>query len=106
LRTLGTRQGITIGELAEEFGVTKRSLYRDIKALEEAGYPLLSEAVDGTLRPEDQQLKDGRLLLSMTVSGKEGLRLRCTLTTLYPNPGSPYGKFMRQLWEMTATRRN
>ncbi len=39
LRTLGTRQGITIGELAEEFSVTKRTLYRDIKELEEAGPP-------------------------------------------------------------------
>jgi proteasome accessory factor B len=48
LRTLGSRHGITIGELAEEFGVTKRTLYRDLRALEEAGYPLLSEIVDGT----------------------------------------------------------
>jgi DeoR/GlpR family transcriptional regulator of sugar metabolism len=36
LRTLGSRHEITIGELAEEFGVTKRTLYRDLKALEEA----------------------------------------------------------------------
>ncbi len=48
LRTLGARQGITIGELAEEFAVTKRTLYRDIKVLEEAGYPLLTEVVEGT----------------------------------------------------------
>jgi proteasome accessory factor B len=48
LRTLGVRHGITIGELAEEFGVTKRTLYRDLKALEEAGYPVLSEVVEGT----------------------------------------------------------
>jgi predicted DNA-binding transcriptional regulator YafY len=39
LRTLGTRHGITIGELAEEFGVTKRTLYRDLNPLEKAGYP-------------------------------------------------------------------
>jgi len=38
LRTLGARPGITIGELAEEFGVTKRTLYRDLRALEEARY--------------------------------------------------------------------
>jgi hypothetical protein len=38
LRTLGTRHGITIGELSEESGVTKRTLYRDLKALAEAGY--------------------------------------------------------------------
>lgn len=48
LRTLGTRHGITIGELAEEFRVTKRTLYRDLKALEDAGYPILSEVIDGT----------------------------------------------------------
>jgi predicted DNA-binding transcriptional regulator YafY len=48
LRTLGARHGITIGELAEEFCVTKRTLYRDLKALEEAGYPILSEVIDGT----------------------------------------------------------
>jgi proteasome accessory factor B len=48
LRTLGARHGITIGELAEEFGVTKRTLYRDLKTLEEAGYPILSEVIEGT----------------------------------------------------------
>ncbi len=48
LRTIAVRHGITIGELAVEFGVTKRTLYRDLKALEEAGYPLLSEVVEGT----------------------------------------------------------
>jgi proteasome accessory factor B len=36
-----------MGELTEEFGVTKRTLYRDLKALEEAGYPLISEVIGG-----------------------------------------------------------
>jgi predicted DNA-binding transcriptional regulator YafY len=35
VRTLGARRGITIGELAEGFVVTKRTLYRDLKALGE-----------------------------------------------------------------------
>jgi predicted DNA-binding transcriptional regulator YafY len=52
LRILGTRQGITIGELAEEFNVTKRTLYQDLKTLEEASYPLLSEIVEGTYPAE------------------------------------------------------
>jgi predicted DNA-binding transcriptional regulator YafY len=64
LRTLGTRHGITIGELAEEFGVTKRTLYRDLKALEEAGYPLLSETVEGILR------KEGEMLLNIALLGQ------------------------------------
>jgi proteasome accessory factor B len=48
LRTLGARHGITIGELADEFGVTKRTLYRDLKALQDSGYPLLTEVIEGT----------------------------------------------------------
>ncbi len=48
LRILGTRKGIIISELAEEFGVTKGTLYRDLKTLEQAGYPVLSEVVEGT----------------------------------------------------------
>ena len=48
LRTLGVTHGITIGELAEEFSVTKRTLYRDLKALGDAGYPLCSEIIEGT----------------------------------------------------------
>ena len=47
LRTLWTRNGITVGELSEEFGVNKRTIYRDLRALEDSGYPLLSEAIDG-----------------------------------------------------------
>jgi len=47
LRTLWIRNGITIGELSEESGVNKRTVYRDLKALEDSGYPLLSELVDG-----------------------------------------------------------
>ena len=39
LRTLGARRSITVGELAEEFGVTERTIYRDLKALEEESYP-------------------------------------------------------------------
>lgn len=51
LRTPGSRQGITIGELAEEFGVTKRTLYQALKALEEADYPLLSEVIEALTYP-------------------------------------------------------
>jgi len=47
LRTLWTRNGITIGELSEEFGVNRRTIYRDLRALEDSGYPLLSEVADG-----------------------------------------------------------
>jgi len=48
LRTFGARHGITIGELAEEFGVNRRTIYRDLRALQDAGYPILSEVIEGT----------------------------------------------------------
>ncbi|RMF42062.1 MAG: transcriptional regulator [Deltaproteobacteria bacterium] len=47
IRLLETRYGASVDELAEECGVTRRTVYRDLKAIEEAGYPLVSEADEG-----------------------------------------------------------
>ncbi len=50
IRILRARFGATVDELAEECQVTRRTVYRDLKALEEAGYPLISEPQpDGTM---------------------------------------------------------
>lgn len=43
LTTLQTRRLITSTSLAEKFGVSTRTVYRDLKALEEAGVPILTE---------------------------------------------------------------
>ncbi|OHB28573.1 MAG: transcriptional regulator [Desulfuromonadaceae bacterium GWC2_58_13] len=43
IRILRARFGATVDELAEECQVTRRTVYRDLKALEEAGYPLTGE---------------------------------------------------------------
>jgi len=48
LRILGVSPGITIGELGELFGVTKRTIYRDLRALEDSGYPIYTETIEGT----------------------------------------------------------
>ncbi|HPD60228.1 MAG TPA: WYL domain-containing protein [Thermodesulfobacteriota bacterium] len=48
LRILGISPGITIGELGEVLGVTKRTIYRDLKALEDSGYPVYTETIEGT----------------------------------------------------------
>ena len=37
------RGGATVGELAEEFQVTKRQVHRDLQQIEDAGYPLEQE---------------------------------------------------------------
>ena len=50
IRLLEARHGATVAELAEECGVTRRTIYRDLQAVEEAGYPLVKEdAGDGSV---------------------------------------------------------
>lgn len=43
IRILEVRHGSTADELAEECGVTRRTVYRDLQAIEDAGYPLIKE---------------------------------------------------------------
>ncbi len=50
IRILKARYGATVDELAEECKVSRRTVYRDLEAIEEAGYPLTSETQpDGTV---------------------------------------------------------
>ncbi len=59
IRILESRYGATVDELAEECCVTRRTVYRDLDAIRDAGYPLVSE-------PED----DGRTLYSFITGYK------------------------------------
>ncbi len=43
IRLLEARYGATVDELAEECQVNRRTIYRDLQAVAEAGYPLLRE---------------------------------------------------------------
>ena len=43
LTQLQTRRLITSTKLAEKFGVSTRTIYRDLKALEQADVPILTE---------------------------------------------------------------
>ncbi len=46
IRILEARYGATVEELVEECGVTRRTVYRDLQAITEAGYPLVNERQD------------------------------------------------------------
>lgn len=49
IRILQARYGVTADELAQECGVHRRTVYRDLEAIEQAGYPLTREPQpDGT----------------------------------------------------------
>lgn len=47
IRLIEARHGITVEELAEEAGVNRRTIHRDLAAIQEAGYPLVSEWENG-----------------------------------------------------------
>ena len=47
IRLIEARHGISIAELAEETGVDRRTIQRDLNAIHEAGYPLTSEWQEG-----------------------------------------------------------
>jgi len=47
IRLFEARRGMTIDELAEECGVDRRTIHRDLNAVDEAGYTLTSEWQEG-----------------------------------------------------------
>ncbi|AAR33805.1 transcriptional regulator [Geobacter sulfurreducens] len=47
IRLIEARHGVTIAEMAEETGVDRRTIHRDLAAIHEAGYPLISDWEDG-----------------------------------------------------------
>ncbi|TAF32350.1 MAG: YafY family transcriptional regulator [Cytophagales bacterium] len=56
LTQLQTKRIVSATELSQRFGVSTRTIYRDIKALEEAGVPILSEEGKGYSLMEDYRL--------------------------------------------------
>ena len=50
IRLIESRHGMTIDELAEETGVNRRTIHRDLIAIHEAGYPLVSHRENGRKR--------------------------------------------------------
>jgi predicted DNA-binding transcriptional regulator YafY len=47
---VGRPQGVSVAEAARSLACTRRTIYRDLAALEAAGYPLYSESEDGGTR--------------------------------------------------------
>ena len=43
IRLIEARHGLTIEEMVEETGVTRRTIHRDLNAIAEAGYPLVGD---------------------------------------------------------------
>ncbi len=75
--------GATVGELADEFQVTKRQVHRDLQHLEESGYPLEQE--DGRWR-----LPPGFKGLEVAVSPYELMSLHLALSHMAYLNGTPF----------------
>lgn len=56
LTRLQSKQVVTARELADHFGVSIRSIYRDLRTLEEAGIPVGAEAGIGYFLPDNFHL--------------------------------------------------
>jgi predicted DNA-binding transcriptional regulator YafY len=56
LTQLQTRRLVTSTKLAEKFGVSTRTIYRDLKALEQAGIPILTENGKGYMLMEGYKI--------------------------------------------------
>ena len=56
LTQLQTKRLLTSTTLAEKFGVSVRTIYRDIRALEQAGVPILTEDGKGYTLPEGYKI--------------------------------------------------
>jgi predicted DNA-binding transcriptional regulator YafY len=56
LTQLQTKRLLTAAELANKFSVTTRTIYRDIKALEQAGVPIVTEEGKGYSLMEDYRV--------------------------------------------------
>lgn len=56
LLQLQSKRLITSQELADKFGISQRTIYRDIRALEEAGVPVVGEIGSGYYLPEDYRI--------------------------------------------------
>ncbi len=76
----GRRTGVTAGELAERFGVTLRTIYRDLEALQDAGMPIRADrgrgggyALDKSyqLPPVNFTAREAALLVALTRLARE-----------------------------------
>lgn len=87
--------GVSIAELAASEQLSERSLYRDLEALEAAGFPLYPDEVDGQRRWFlTDSFRAGR---GVPLAMSEILALRCARSALEALEGTPFAEGLREL---------
>ena len=87
VQLLAGRHGRTLAQLQAELGVGKRTVQRDIAVLEAAGFPVISEACNGTLRWHFMEGFHAAAPVSLTLT--EQMALYFSKGLLKPLQGTP-----------------
>jgi predicted DNA-binding transcriptional regulator YafY len=87
VRLLSGRVGRTLAQLKAELGVGKRTVQRDIAALESAGFPVISETHNGTVRWHFMEGFHVEAPVSLTLA--EQMALYFSKRLLRPLEGTP-----------------
>lgn len=86
LITLRTKPRFTVQELADEFGVSRRTMLRDLQALAGMGVPLYATPGPGG----GYELMPGRRLLPLSLTTDEALGLLLSYEAFLQNAPSPF----------------
>lgn len=90
IRLIESRHGITLDELVEETGVDRRTVHRDLAAVQEAGYPLVAEWQAG--RKVYRFLTRTRQVAPITFTLDELVSLHLLRSLAAMLPPDPFGK--------------
>lgn len=89
IRLIETRNGITLDDLVEETGVDRRTVHRDLVAIQEAGYPLTSDRQEG--RKVFRFLTNSRQVAPITFTLDELVSLHLLKACAGLLPPEPFG---------------
>lgn len=90
IRLIESRNGVTLDELVEETGVDRRTVHRDLAAVQEAGYPLVAEWQAG--RKVYRFLTRTRQMAPITFTLDELVSLHLLRSLAAQLPPDPFGK--------------
>jgi len=105
LRELESARGLYVPKMAERLGVTRRTIYRDLRAIEDSGYPLYRDNGDSRMvwRFVDSYRSSVR---ELSISTSEMLALWSALSFLRNLKGTPFEADLGSLTEKIESLNN
>lgn len=97
IRLIETRGGITLDELVEETGVDLRTVHRDLAAIQQAGYPLVSKREEG--HKVYRFLTEGRQAPPITFTLDELVSLHLLKACAGLLPPEPFGAEIESIFK-------